>query len=275
VVAAVLAVVLVRNDSDEQVVTDTSATSQPVDTSETSQPSETVAVPTAADDLEAFFVAADELNRRLVAAAAAINDSITGTEIVIDQDAADIVGEAVGGVQEVEDTIPAGLDPALRDAVLLVHSELVSRAAAIAPAGPLLAGTPGPRSLDGMIACLRNGAEAAARFDDDVAALRSLAERSPPVTPAAPESRVAEDLAVRLAQISLVNRGCDSCGGYIYLEPDEVVIYDEPTPDPRAGGVLVNGFVGDPNADQAGEFGVSFVATFDAETGWLIRFNAC
>jgi hypothetical protein len=269
-VAALLAVVLVRNDSDEQVVTDTSATSQPVDTSETSQPRETIPLPTAADDLDAFFVAADELDRKLVTAAAAINGSITDTEIVIDQDTADLVSAAVESLPAVEDTIPAGMEPEpLLFAVLLVHSDLVSRAAAMAHAG-----APGPLPLEEMTACLRNGAEAAAHFDDDVAAVRSLAESSPPLTVAAPESRVAEDLAIRLAEISLLNWGCGSCGGYRYVEPDNVVIYDEPTFAPRAG-QLADGYVVNPNADDVTEFSVSFEATFDAETGWLIRFHAC
>jgi hypothetical protein len=268
-VAVVLAVVLVRNDSDEQVVTDTSTTSQPVGTSGTT---ETVPVRTAADDLDAFFVAADGLDGRLVAAAAAINDSISDNEIVIDQDTADLVSEAVESLPAVEETIPAGMEPELLYAVLLVHSDLVSRSAAMAHAGTL-----GAKPFEEMTACLRNGAEAAARFDDDVAALRTLAERSPPVAVAPPASRAAEDLAIRLAQISLVNWGCDSCGGYRYVEPDDVVIYDEPTFDPVAG-VLSDGFVGepfDPNATDDAGFGVSFEASYEEGTGWLIRFHAC
>ena len=157
-----------------------------------------------------------------------------------------------------EDSIPAGLEPELLRAVLLVESELVSRTFAMRNYGSV------SNPVSEVEPCLHNGADAAARYPADVAALRTLADASPPVAVAAPDSRAAEELAVRLGWINELNTGCDSCGGYVATDLHEVTLYDTPTFNPVADRP-VDGLIDD----------VGFWASFDADAGWKIQFAAC
>ena len=266
VVAVVAILVLRRNGPEQQVSTDTTTTTVPqtTGTTQTTVPSTTVTAPerTAADDLGEFFSAAELLDQHLKTAAAGINRSIAAGDPNVDQATADTLSAAVSAVTEVEDAVPAGSEPELLRAVLLVESDLVSRTFAMRSALK-------PDALIGIgwsetEGCLQNGAEAAARYPDDLAALRSLADASAAVAVAAPDSRAAEGLAVRLGWINLLNTGCDGCGGQVATDLHHVTVYDTPTFSPQAAGP-VDGLV-----DEVG-----FWASFDADAGWHIQFNAC
>jgi hypothetical protein len=266
VIAGVAIFVMRDDDSEHQVSTDTTATSEPgtTATERTTAPSTTVTAParTAAEDLDAFFTAAERLDQHLSTAAAGINRSIAAGDPNVDQATADTLGAATGAITELEDSIPTGLEPEFLRAVLLVESDLVSRTFAMRFATR-------PDALTGVgwsetEACLQNGAEAAARYPADLAALGSLANASPPVAVAAPDSLAAEVLAVRLGWIGLLNSGCDGCGGYVATDLAQVTVYDTPTYSTQAGR-LVDGVV-----DEVG-----FWASFDADAGWHIQFNAC
>jgi hypothetical protein len=94
------------------------------------------------------------------------------------------------------------------------------------------------------------------RFDDDLAAARSRAASLPPLSPAAPDSHAAAELAVRLAYINLANSGCDSGGGSLATEPIAV--------DWKADGEW-DGRVAE----------IPFKATYAAGSGWKVDLNAC
>jgi hypothetical protein len=214
---------------------------------------------TAANDLATFFSAAQQADERLKTAATAINGDVTGDELRVDEATADAVDAARTAVTEAADVIPAGLEPDLLRSVLLVQSDLTSRSAAMNPA--LSVGT---RPMSEVEPCLRNGGVAAARYDADLDALRSLADASPPVIVAAPDSRAAQEIAVRLREIYLLNNGCESCGGFVATDLSQVSFYDAPVVDPGTG-LRWDGLIGD----------VSFRADREDGNGWRVELNAC
>jgi len=216
-------------------------------------------LPTAANDLAAFFSAAQQADQRLKAAATAINGDITGDELRVDPATADAVRALGSAVAASAAAIPAGLEPDLLRAVLLVQSDLASRSAAMSPAWSVET-----KPMSEVAPCLRNGCLSAARYPADLAALRSLADTSPPVTVAAPDSRAAEELAVRLTYIDRRNNCANECGSYVATDLREVTFYDAPTFDPVTGHRW-DGIFGD----------VVFRADFEAGTGWRVEFNAC
>jgi hypothetical protein len=163
----------------------------------------TTTAPTAADDLAASFTAAAKVDARLHAAATLINGDIGQTE-------SDFGADTVAAVKAADPApaaakIPAGLKPSLLSAVILVQSDLVSRWYAFRP---VLEGSTGVASQDRerLMTCLEGGARAAARFDADLAAVRSLASAAPPETRAAPASHAAAELAVLLNWVHLGQR---------------------------------------------------------------------
>ena len=103
---------------------------------------------------------------------------------------------------------------------------------------------------------------AAARFDGDLAALVSTADRTPAFEVAAPESRPAEALAARIEAIVLRNVGCASVGGFVATEP--ITVTWEPSP----------GMEDFPDWEGRVD-GIQFYGTYDADTGWTIWINAC
>lgn len=262
VIAGIALFVTRDNEPDEQVSTGTTTTTEPQTTATTgeTQPSTIATAParTAADDLAAFFSVADRLDQHLKTAAAGINGAIADNDANVDQATADAVSAAFTAIPEMQDAIPAGLEPELLRAVLLVESDLVSRTHAMRNYQSV------SNPVNEVEPCLQNGGEAAARYPADLAALRALADASPPVAIAAPDSREAEELAVRLGWIDLRNSGCAGCGGYVATDLHDITWYDTPTYNPVADR-LVDGLVDD----------VGFWADFAADTGWTIQFAAC
>jgi hypothetical protein len=177
----------------------------PTSSSSTASASTTTLPPSALDDLKAFFTAAFSVDAKLRAAAAAVNGRISASKIVLDQSAMDAINAA--NPDEAKAVIPTGLPPTLERSVLVVYNELVSRRSAFN-------GVQRNDETESMN-CLRNGAVPAARFAADVRGARALAASVPPLTPVAPDSRAAEELAVRFSWISEVNNGCASCGGMV------------------------------------------------------------
>lgn len=103
---------------------------------------------------------------------------------------------------------------------------------------------------------LGHGGPAAKRFPGDLAALESLAEGRPAVTPVPADSREAVELAVRIAHTNLVNAGCASTGGVLATKLEPVTFASA---DRRTGEVG----------------GIAFAATFDPEGGWAVQLLAC
>jgi len=227
----------------------------PAATSTTSAaPATTRPVPSALDGLGPFFDAASAVDARLRAAATAVNARITGATVTLDQATTDAIDAADPAV--VRATVPAGLPSDLERAVLIVYNDLVSRHSAFR----------GVLRSDAQYAldCLRNGAAPAARFEADVAAARRLAAATPPVATPAPDSRPAEELAVRFAWIDEVNNGCASCGGMVIRDLVPITVYGAPTVPP----LYTSAFDGEID-------GVYFTAGYTPGSGWAVRLNAC
>lgn len=87
----------------------------------------------------------------------------------------------------------------------------------------------------------------------------------PPVTPAAPDSRPAADLALVLETMVLQNRCCLSCGGSRMSSLPEIVWYDPPRPASVDGMPPIAGTV----------HGIDFEANYSPAVGWQINIHAC
>jgi hypothetical protein len=227
----------------------------------------------AAGQLAAFFTTASRQDAQLRAAARLINAGIGSTAIILTHQtkaAVDAIDPAV-----LARTIPAGLDPAVELAVLLVYSELDSRRQAmnrvsewaLTPGTTVLPKTQFGGGID-LLGCLANGAPAAARFSADLAKARVLATQTTPAPPTSPQSRTAADLAVRIALAHGANRGCASCGGQIVttLEP---VAWQPVT----VAGIHWDGVIG-ATSNQPNS-GIRFQARYSSGKGWQIQLNAC
>jgi len=213
---------------------------------------------TAAGGLAPFLSDAERADSRVKAAAAAVNARIVGDQLRVDQATAASVRSARDAVTAAGRSIPAGLAPDVLRAALLVQSDLVSRAWAMNPAYSV-ATVP----MSEAERCLHNGSVAAGRYYGDLQALRSLAGPAP-VHVAAPDSRAAEELAVRLGAINLRNSGCDSCGGYVATDLPTITFYETPRTDPVTG-FRWDGTIGD----------LPFRADFHGDSGWQVDYNAC
>ncbi len=222
-------------------VTTATSVPEPVTTTTTlattTEPPTTTVRPTAADDLAPFLLAASELDGRLKDAAAAINASITDTELVVDRATVDLVQETRRQIEVVEAAIPAGTEPELLRSTLLVFSDLVSRSYAMShwdwPQPPGYETV--PLAETNALWCLSHGSEAAARYPNDLAVLRAEALSTAPVSTVAPDSGAARDLAVRTASIVNANRCCDVCGGVVVTDLAEITYLDDPLVDPLTG----------------------------------------
>ncbi len=110
-----------------------------------------------------------------------------------------------------------------------------------------------------VLSCLRNGSEAAARYPADLAALRSLAQSTSPVMAVAPDSRAAQDLAVRVESIANGNACCEGCGGFVVTELARITYVDNPQVDPQTG-ARIDGHIS----------GAPFQTDYDAGVGWTV-----
>jgi hypothetical protein len=174
---------------------------------------------------------------------------------------------AVRGIElaPVASALPAGLPTEMLREVLVVYGDLASRTDAFN--GVLMYGSSGRElpiggpEAQSVLGGLHNGAPAAARFDGDLAATRTLAQQTPPVTIAAPDSRAALELALRLQAISLRNSCSEDFGGYAptSLEP----IIWQPSTDQHSS--HYEGLIG----------GVRFSADHTVQHGWTIIIYAC
>jgi hypothetical protein len=262
-VAGLVTLLLVTRGDDGSVSTSPpSSTTAPT----TSEPAPTTAAaPTAADTLAEFFAAAEHMDAELRVAAGLVNEDTTDA-LVLD-------AETMAAIHALPDEpgylLPAGLPPELLEQVLLVQSDLQSRAMALLglqqfrEAPP----TPGTIPLDsdagrGALACLRNGAEAAASFDTDLDAAKATARALPPVDAQAPDSRAAEELALRLALIHLGNTGCAGCGGF-RATTMAAISWSPPAIESPTG-------PWDGTID-----GIPFRTTYVPGEGWQVELNAC
>jgi hypothetical protein len=247
-------------------------------------PTPTTAAGTAAADLAAFFSAVAATDTDIRAAAAGINGGIHTDRVVVEPAVADAIGRAERGLQVLGSAIPAGLDPELRDAVLLVTSDQHWRWAAVRCwAGPLTGTFPRPGDdADRLIGCLGDGSVPAARFAGDVSAARALAAARPPLSPVAPDSREIGELLVRLNAIAKLNAGCDSNGGYRMSTPLTLTWYDSPRHlgygDTEEGQVTVTGAPGPAGPTQTVD--VAFHAVYAPADphqvrGWVAYVLAC
>ncbi len=218
--------------------------------------------PSAAGQLAGFFAAAATASDQLKRAAVLVNQGMGKSTL-------NFSPQALAAVKALDTTaaaraIPAGLPPELLRQVLLVYSDLVSRHLALDRIWFYRSDYPMPRSASDaeyLYRCMGNGAPAAARFAADLSSARALAARTPPVTPPAPDSRPAAELAVRIYDIGLRNSGCGSCGGYVSTTLARVVWEAENQPVIGQSDGYVNG--------------VRFRVTYHAGRGWDVMLWAC
>lgn len=209
--------------------------------------------------LAGFFAAVSDTDQNLKEAAAAINASFDGDTVTFEQSTADLVDRAEPTA--VAQSIPAGLDPATEQAVLLVYSDLVSRYASMSGLC-MQVGTFTRAQLE--TDCFANGHVAAQRTDADVSSAHAAAAAHPSFSPAAPDSRQAAELQARIRYIYVGNLGCAGKGGFV---ADEAIVIDwnaEPSEVPEFPPLdgHINGHMG-------------FRATYTADSGWTVHLNAC
>jgi len=158
--------------------------------------------------------------------------------------------------------IPGGMPAELLRQVLLVYSDLVSRSrsltAVLRYASPL---PTGGQEAKEVLRCLGFGAPAAARFDADLASARALAQATPPVTVAPPDSRPAAEVAVRVSLIDGANSGCASCGGAVFTSLSTVIWQPKNEPGVGHSDGTING--------------IRFRADCQAGRGWDVMIWAC
>ena len=256
---------------------DTDHTAAPSTTSTSASPSTSVGPttvssspqgPSGADDLVAFFAAVEVTDRDLRAAADAVNGSIGVDTVTFEQSTIDAIDRAEPTAAAA--AIPAGLEPAVEQAVLLVYSDLMSRFASLRTGSCMFLGTRPRSDLDPS--CFSQGHAAAERMSGDVDAAHAAAEDSPPAVVPAPDSRAAVEVRLRIGLIDGANRGCDSGGGFIATEPIPVRWYANPSTNPDTPEIPpLDGEVG---GIEVGA-GVGFWATYAPGTGWTVEFNAC
>jgi hypothetical protein len=215
-----------------------------------------------ADQLAGFFAAAWAADGQLRHAAVLVNQGIGKKSL-------DFSPAAIAAVKALDTSaaaraIPAGLPPELLRRTLVVYSDLVSRHLALARIAEFSSEYPMPRSaFDGkyLVRCMGNGATPAARFGADLAAARALAGATPAVTPPAPDSRAAAELALRIAQINLRNSGCMECGGYVFTTLSPIVW--QPKDEPEVG--HSDGYIN----------GIRFRVDYHPGQGWSAVIWAC
>jgi hypothetical protein len=217
----------------------------------------------AATQLAAFFAAAQHADSQLHHAAALIDGDIGATSMRF----APATIAAVRGIElaPVTSALPAGLPAEMLREVLVVYGDLASRTDALngvqmygSSGRQLPIGSPQAQSV---LRGLRNGTPAAARFNGDLAAARTLAQQTPRVTVAAPGSRAALELALRLQSIGLRNSCDEEFGGYAPTSLETIVW--QPSTGQRPS--HYQGLVG----------GIRFTADYTVQHGWTINIYAC
>jgi hypothetical protein len=219
--------------------------------------------PSAAADLADFFTAVDRVDQRLEAAADQYNASVGPDTVEVDEATLEAVRSIDPG--EAAAAIPPGLPPDLLLKVLIVQDNLITRTAALEGAVDYVKSG----EMADALRCLKNGNVKAGRFDSEVAAAKALAGSSPPIVVAAPDSRAAGDLALRLSIVLSRNYGCGACGGEAALARLEPITwYDEPAVGPETG-LVTSGTV------DLGGGPIGFSATYTPGAGWEAHANAC
>lgn len=220
-------------------------------TGPTQPPTAPPSTPSAANDLAGFFKEATYADTRLRTAAAAYNADLGPDGMPRNSRDAGIT-IAIAKPLPAADAIPANLPPALLRATLAVLNDLDVRWRAL-QIQPDRAST---------LECLRNGTAAAKRFPKDLAAARTLAAATPPIRPAAANSRPAEEVAVRIADLFLNNGGCGSCGTAPFGGLQPIVWKKTPatSSQPASDGTIRT---------------IPFTATYDGTHSWTVVLNAC
>lgn len=221
----------------DSTATPTTATAAPTTTAQpaTSQPSAPVP---AAEALDPFFAAAEELDQSIKAAADQFNATFDPDSGTVGAEATKVIFGLTAA--PLKDLVSGGMDEGLEVAVLAVFADLDSRIAALM----------GGVEYGGDLDCLGFGGESARRFPLDLAAARSMAVAAAPLTAAA-DSPEAGMVAARLTYIEGSNSCCGSCGGYAY---EESIAID------WENRIFGPGFINAP-----------FVATFDG-VSWQVDF---
>jgi hypothetical protein len=218
---------------------------------------------TAADQLATFFAGAQRVDGAIRHAADLVNGGFRTNSVTIEPATARAV-DALNPFALAK-LIPGGVDTdqRLRNAVMLVYSDLVSRQRSLSRvsrfSGQTLARS-APEVTEIML-CLKNGGPAAARFAGDLSAAKARAAAMAPFDEVAPNSHHAGTIAVLASFISLANGGCDSCGGYVMTKPLPV-IWISPS---KLGDFRVDGTVD----------GVAFRAEYQKTSGWKVTIMAC
>ena len=220
----------------------------------------------AADGLVPFFAAVAETDRLLRAAADAVNASFGADTITVSQATIDAVERSAPTA--VATAIPAGLQPAVEPAVLLVYSDLVSRYAALS----CLPRRTIPRS-ELNPGCFTQGHAAAIRLTADVDKARTLAAASPPVVAPAADSRAVAELLLRIAFIDKANLGCANTGGFLAIDAIRIDWNAEPPPAPDIP--PTEGHIGPCAVLAVDVCGIPFRATYNTGTGWTVSVEAC
>jgi hypothetical protein len=193
----------------------------------------------AAEALGPFLSRAATLDRQLTEAAAAIN-AAGPPWIEVSPALARKVQAA--DLDPVVSAFPAGMPDDLRQAAVLVLSDLYSRRYAMKSfeyAGPKRPDEPGAAhdTTDKLLSELRNGHAAAVRFDDDLAAARSLAAATPPIARVPEESRLTAEALLLVAVVHNSNAGADGRGGIVITELPKITWGSVPG-EPDADGTI-------------------------------------
>jgi hypothetical protein len=242
----------------------TPPTTTPPPTTPAATPSAT-ARGTAVVQLQDFLVAARTVDTRLHRAAALINAGITPDAVTVRP--ATVAAVEAADPATAARVVPAGLDRELLRRTMLVYSDPRSRRMAMQPVvwagdGVVVLPRPGPvdtsPSAAEILDALGNGHAAAARFESDLAALRSLAARRPAFTPGRNTSRAAAEVDVRVAYIDGANGGCASTGGAVFTRL-------VPLAWGSGGGGRWTGTIG----------GIGFQAVYRYGGWWRVLLDAC
>jgi hypothetical protein len=225
--------------------------------------SATTPLPSAATQLAAFFAGAAHADSQLRHAAALVNGDIGATSMRFTPATIAAVNDIK--LAPVAAELPAGLPTGMLRDVLVVYGDLASRNGGFN--GVRMHGSAGRElpvsdpDAQSVLRGLRNGAPAAASFSGDLAAARALAQQTPLVTIAAPDSRAALELALRLRSISLRNTCSEEFGGYAPTSLEPIVW------QPGAGqhASHYEGLAG----------GIRFTADYTVKDGWEIIIYAC
>lgn len=250
---------LVLRDGQEPAPSGAAAPPSPtVGSVVTTTPTATASQPSAIEALAPFLSAAATLDGQLQEAATAIN-AAGPPWTNASPEVADLVTAA--DLEPVARAIPAGLPPDLLQSVILVYSELSSRRNAMAsfeitpPSYPLRSGEILEQVLLNQ---LGNGHAAAARFDADLAATRSLAAATPPIDAVPADSRLVAEVLLLEQFVHKANAGGNVRGGAIFTELPAIV-WAPPSWNPDADGTIG---------------GIDFTADFGPDGTWHVEIIA-